>query len=166
MKGGQAFLPVKSDRMNEPRLTITQRHLPHWTLPSSTYYLTFRLVAGKLSADERRIVLNHIRLGDGRFYDLAAAMVMPNHVHAILKPRDGVVLSNILKGIKGVSARLLNQRRNTRGRVWQEESWDRIMRNADEFDEKLQYTYENPVRAGLVSHGGEYDGWYCNPDFA
>jgi putative transposase len=152
--------------MNEPRLTITRRHLPHWTLPGSVYYLTFRLATGMLSADERRIVLDHVILGNKRFYDLAAAIVMPDHVHAMLKPRDGFALSNVLRGIKGVSAHLLNQHRNARGRVWQEESWDRIVRSVDEFDEKLQYMYENFVRAGLVNDSSEYDAWYCNPDFA
>ena len=151
--------------MNEPRLTITRRHLPHWTLRGSTYYVTFHLAAGELSAEQRRLVLTHVKSGHGRFYDLAAAVVMPDHVHVILKPRSDFTLSNILKGIKGVAARLLNQQRNTCGRVWQEESWDRILRSADEFDEKLQYMYENPVRAGLVDDGSAYDGWYCNPDF-
>ena len=70
-----------------------------------------------------------------------------------------------MKGIKGVSARLLNQHRNTKGRVWQEESWDRIIRDANDFDEKVQYMYDNPVRTGLVSDADAYDGWYFNPDF-
>ena len=152
--------------MNEPHLTITRRHLPHWTLAGSTYYITFRLAAGGLSPEEQQLVLTHVKSGHGRFYDLAAAVVMPDHVHVILKPRADFTLSNILKGVKGVAARLLNQQRNTRGRVWQEESWDRILRSTAEFEEKLQYMYENPVRRGLVGDGSAYDGWYCNPDFA
>jgi putative transposase len=151
--------------MQPPGFFSTRRHLPHWTLPGSTYYLTFHLAAGVLTPAERRIVLDHLKTGHGRFYELAAASVMPDHVHVILKPREGYTPSRIMKGIKGVSARLLNLRRNTTGRMWQEESWDRILRDATEYDEKLQYMYDNPVKAGLVADAAAYDGWYFNPDF-
>jgi REP element-mobilizing transposase RayT len=151
--------------MEEPRLTITHRHLPHWTLPASTYYVTFHLAGGVLSIDQRRIVLEHIKSGHGRFYDLAAAVVMPDHVHLILKPRGGFEIRRIMKGIKGVSARLLNVQSNQTGRVWQDESWDRILRNSAEFEEKLQYMFDNAVKAGLVVEGSEYDGWYWNSNF-
>jgi putative transposase len=152
--------------MQPPRFLATRRHLPHWTLPGSTYYVTFHLADGKLTAAERRIVLDHVTSGHGRFYALAAASVMPDHVHVILKPQSGVSPSRIMKGIKGVSARLLNLQRKTTGRVWQEESWDRIIRAAAEYDEKLQYMYDNPVKAGLIADGDAYDGWFFNPDFA
>jgi REP element-mobilizing transposase RayT len=109
--------------------------------------------------------LEHVKSGHGRFYELAAATVMPDHVHLIFKPHGDVDPSRIMKGIKGVSARLVNQHRNTTGRVWQEESWDRIIRDVAEFDEKLQYMYNNPVKAGLAADGDEYDGWHFNPDF-
>jgi putative transposase len=144
----------------------TRRHLPHWTLPGSTYYVTFHLINGELAAAERRIVLDHVRSGHGRFYDLAAVSVMPDHVHIILKPQDRFTPSRIMKGIKGVSARLLNLHRNSTGHVWQEESWDRVIRDVAEFDEKVQYMHDNPVKAGLVADGDAYDGWFFNPDFA
>jgi hypothetical protein len=69
-----------------------------------------------------------------------------------------------MKGIKGVSAKLINAARGDSGRIWQDESWDRIIRDAGEFDEKLQYMAENPVRAGLIGPDEEYDGWYRSPD--
>jgi putative transposase len=151
--------------MQPPGFSSTRRHLPHWTLPGSTYYVTFHLAVGELAPADRRIVLDHVKAGHGRFYDLAAVSVMPDHVHVIFKPREGFTPSRIMKGIKGASARLLNLQRNTTGRVWEEESWDRILRDAAEFDEKLQYVYDNPVKAGLVTDGDTYDGWYFNPDF-
>jgi putative transposase len=151
--------------MQLPGFISTRRHLPHWTLPGSTYYVTFHLDGGELTPDERRIVLDHVKAGHGRFYDLAAVSVMPDHVHVILKPQGGFTPSRIMKGIKGASARLLNLQRNRTGRVWQEESWDRIIRSAAEFDEKVQYMYDNPVKVGLVTDAAAYDGWYFNADF-
>jgi REP element-mobilizing transposase RayT len=151
--------------MEEPRLTITFRRLPHWTLPGSTYFITFRLATGTLDIVERRMVLEHVKSGHAQFYGLAAAVVMPDHVHLILKPLRGFTLSRIMKGIKGVAARRLNQHRKTSGQVWQDESWDRILRDAREFEEKLQYMYNNPLKAGLATDGSLYEGWFYNPDF-
>ena len=148
-----------------PRLSKTRRHLPHWTLTGSTYFVTFHTVSGALSADERRIVLEHVKSGKGRFYDLAAVTVMPDHAHLLLKPIAGFDLSRIMKGIKGARHRLVNRHRNGQGNVWQDESWDRIVRDIDEFQEKLEYMYNNPVKEGLVADGDAYDGWYFNPDF-
>jgi REP element-mobilizing transposase RayT len=96
---------------------------------------------------------------------LAAAMVMPDHTHLVLKPRNGYVLSRIMKGIKGVSAHRVNALRKAAGSVWQDESWDRILRDAAEFEEKLQYMIDNPVKKGLATSGEEYDGWYFNAEF-
>ncbi|MCD4727329.1 MAG: transposase [Pirellulales bacterium] len=151
--------------MAEPELKINRRRLPHWTLDGSAYFVTFRVIGVRLSASERQVVLDHLRSGHGRFYDLAAAMVMPDHTHLILKPRGDLSLSRIMKGIKGVSARRVNASRHTSGSLWQDESWDRILRGAAEFDEKLQYMIDNPVKAGLVKNGDLYDGWYFNLEF-
>jgi putative transposase len=157
---------MMGDDMPEPILKITRRRLPHWTLPGSTYYVTFCVADGTLSAEERRIVLTHVKEGHGRYYDLAAATVMPDHVHLILKPLGGYDLPRIVKGIKGVTARLVNARRGAKGRLWQEDCWDRILRDTTEFDQKLQYMYDNAVKARLAAEGGDYDYWYFNPDFA
>jgi hypothetical protein len=60
---------------------------------------------------------------------------------------------------------MINQRRNASGSIWQDESWDRIVRDAAEFDEKLQYMADNPVKAGLVKEIQQYVGWFCSPEF-
>jgi putative transposase len=149
----------------EPNLEIRRRRLPHWTLDGSTYFVTFRVRSGFLLAAERLVVKDHIRAGHGRFYHLAAVVVMPHHVHAVPKPADGFTLSRIMHGVKGVTARLVNQRRGTHGSVWQDESWDRIIRDTDELEEKLDYMYQNPIKAGICTQGEAYDGWYYNPAF-
>jgi len=139
-----------------PDVRTRRRHLPHWTMAGGTYFLTFRAAAAELAENERTIVLAHVRQGHGRFYTLLAAVVMPEHAHALLRPNDGVELSRIMKGIKGVSARLINTARGSAGRVWQDESWDRIVRDQAELDEKLQYVLNNPVKRELVNDPWDY----------
>jgi len=141
---------------------MTRRHLPHWSREGSVYFVTFRLATGTLTGPERSLVQNHLRSGDARFYTLIATCVMPDHVHILIRPNDGIEVSRVLKGIKGVTARIINQGRGTRGHVWQEESWDRIVRDEREFTEKLNYMLNNAAAKGLVEDPWEYDGWYLN----
>ena len=145
-------------------LQITKRHLPHWTVEGATYFVTFRFRQGVMDKSERLIVLQHIKNGDDRFYDLAAAVVMPDHVHVVFRPGQGYALSRIMKGMKGVSARLINESRNRRGTVWQNESYDHIIRSQNELIQKISYMLNNPVKEGLTDDPWTYDGWFCNLD--
>ena len=163
-----AAAELKARLMGEPverELKTTQRRLPHWTRDGSTYFVTFRVLDGELQAADRKVVLDHVRHGAGRFYGLAAAVVMPDHVHLLLQPRKAFELSRVMKGLKGVSARLVNDRRGSHGTVWQDESWDRIVRDQAEFDEKLEYMLNNPVKKGLVADPWTYDAWYYNAEW-
>lgn len=82
-------------------------------------------------------------------YLLYAYVVMPNHVHALLKPIDSY--DEIMKQIKGVSARRINLARGTTGRsMWQAESFDHWVRDADELRRIIEYIEQNPVVCGLA----------------
>jgi REP element-mobilizing transposase RayT len=62
-----------------------------------------------------------------------------------------------MKGIKGVSSRRINQLLGTTGKVWQQESYDHIIRSDQELEEKIQYVWENPVKAGLTQTPETYE---------
>jgi len=134
--------------------------LPHITIPGVAYHLTFRLKEGRLSSPEIKLMLEHLKAGDPEFYELFAAVVMPNHVHVLLQPRPGMEASRIWKGIKGASARKINQARGTKGHIWDEERFDRIVRDEEDLKVKINYILNNPVKAGLVKNGLEYEGMY------
>jgi REP element-mobilizing transposase RayT len=147
--------------MEEKELHITRRHLPHWRIEGATYFITFRTRQLMLTPVEQELVLNHIKEGDRVYYTLAAAVVMPDHVHLLLAPNAGYGLDRIMKGIKGVSARRINELKATSGSVWQDESFDRIIRDQDEFEEKLRYMFDNAVKEGLADDPWNYHGWFC-----
>jgi hypothetical protein len=69
-------------------------------------------------------------------------------------------LSRITKGIKGASARLINDIRGVHGTLWQDESFDRIVRDQMELDEKLNYLVNNPRKAGLADDPWDYEALY------
>src|SRR6185436_12653531 len=100
--GGRTFLSATHDVPSPSYVKKTfRRHLPHWTLQGSTYFLTFCLAQGELSPPERTLLLQHLRAGHGQFYSLLSAVIMPDHIHILLRPNDGIELNRIVKGIKG-----------------------------------------------------------------
>jgi REP element-mobilizing transposase RayT len=103
--------------MSDPAIKRTRRRLPHWTFEGSTYFITFRLAQGELSPAERRMILDHLHRGNGPFYILLGAVIMNDHAHLLLKPNFGTELPRVMKGIKGASARLINQHRGTKGTI-------------------------------------------------
>ncbi len=156
---------MKEEPQFSPRSArITRRHLPHWDLPESTYFITFRLRARPLPEEEILLVKKHIVSGGGRYYVLLAAQVMPDHVHLLLRPWRNLSLSRILKGIKGTTARLLNLRRGSRRSLWQEEYFDEIVRTRNELRDKLNYMFRNPLTAGLTADPWKWAGWYVNEE--
>ncbi len=82
-------------------------------------------------------------------YFLFAWAIMPNHVHAAFKVFPGNELGDILRSWKSYTARLANTLLGRTGPFWQAESFDRLVRDAREFNRVVAYTYENPDRAGL-----------------
>ena len=84
-----------------------------------------------------------------RLYELGAYVVMPNHVHVLLRPRTP--LPRITKTLKGFTARRANQFLGRTGTpFWQYESYDHWVRNEREYWRIVAYIERNPVAAGLA----------------
>jgi REP element-mobilizing transposase RayT len=160
-----SVLPLKAAIAMEEELKITRRHLPHWELKGAIYFITFRVKRTRFSLTEIALVLNHIKKGHGSYYQLIAAVVLADHVHLVLKPLKNISLSSILKGMKGTLSHEINQIRSTQGTIWQDESYDRIIRDQKDFEAKLNYMWFNPIKGGLSDKPQEYPGWYFDPDY-
>jgi putative transposase len=142
-------------------LSISRRNLPHWQFPGSTCFVTFRLKSGIIGDDERKIILDAIKHFHNVRYWVTATVVMPDHIHLMLKPLmvdfdTEYSLCKILQGIKGFSAREINKIRATKGALWQDESFDRIVRDHDEYLEKWNYIRLNAVKTGLCQAPEDY----------
>ncbi len=123
-----------------------RRNLPHWRQDQVTYFVTWRLGRGReeLDASERDLVVAAMKSFDGQRYQLAAYVVMDDHVHALLTPFAGYELKAILHSWKSFTARQMQREHKRFGRVWQDESFDRIVRDDAEFAQKLDYIVGNP----------------------
>ncbi len=94
-------------------------------------------------------VLEQMRRRFGLF--LYGYVVMPEHVHLLLsEPRRGL-LADAMHYLKLSFAKRLRT-----GVFWQKRYYDRNLRDAHEFREKLRYIHRNPIRRGLVPEAGDW----------
>ena len=108
-----------------------------------------------------KIVVDAWKYFDGKRYDLVAYVVMPNHVHLLIKTYEGFPLSKIIHSWKSFTAHEINKHlkpkeicgQNARApKVWQHEYFDRFIRDEEHFAQAITYIHENPVKAGLCHH--------------
>jgi REP element-mobilizing transposase RayT len=99
----------------------------------------------------RDIVADNLHHFDGARYDLGCFVEMPNHVHAVVRPLNPTdcALEKILQTAKGYTALKINRLLSGPGNRWQEESFDRIIRDEEHLYRVIQYVGRNPARAGL-----------------
>lgn len=111
---------------------------------------------------------------DAVYYTLSAYCIMPNHFHLLIDTAvqlsekavhsEYKPLSKILNYIKGGSAYAANQVLNRKGKFWQGESYDHLVRNEKEFHNIVRYIANNPVKAKLVKEWQEWQFTYVHPD--
>jgi putative transposase len=102
----------------------------------------------------RAPVVETLHAFDATRYALDAYVIMPNHVHVLFQCLDGWDRSDTVASWKKYSARKINLERGERGAIWQQESFDHIVRDREEFEKTRRYIMNNPVKARLRS--GEY----------
>lgn len=160
-------LPVgKLAQWKEQRATWLQLHPPPWTVETeSEFHATFTeaidrwLDAGAGSCVLRdpvlaRVIADGLLHFDGQRYEMDSFVIMPNHVHALFRLMTPYRLESVLKGWKGFTAREINRRLGRRGALWQDDYWDRLIRNESHWAKCREYIFDNPIKAKLPS--GEY----------
>jgi REP element-mobilizing transposase RayT len=73
--------------------------------------------------------------------------IMPNHLHLLLQQLKE--LDKIMHDLKGGSAYKINQILSRRGKFWEEDYYDRFIRNEIHFDNAYNYIMSNPYKANL-----------------
>jgi len=88
-------------------------------------------------------------------YDLRAFVVMSNHVHVLIRPKQHPTL--VWRWLKGTTAREANILLARTGLpFWQRESYDHFVRDVQEMKRIAAYIENNPVKAGFVADAASY----------
>ena len=116
-----------------------------------------------------QIVHESLQYFHGIRYELGASVIMSNHVHCIIRPLQSstMALENMLGSCKEFTAKKINRILEQSGTVWQQESYDRIIRDTEHLWRCLQYIGRNPSKAGRtcescrlwVNPSWEHLGW-------
>ena len=82
-------------------------------------------------------------------YHLSCWVIMPNHCHLVIRPFVGHDLEQLLGAMKGVTAKHIHDALGGSGELWQQESFDRIIRDVEHLDRVIQYIGRNPMQSHL-----------------
>jgi putative transposase len=104
-------------------------------------------------------VANALRYFDGERYHLGDYVIMPNHVHLLTCLMGSTEIETQCYSWKKYSACQINRLLSRKGRFWQEESFDHLVRSPEQFEYLRKYIAQNPQAAGLSE--GEYLYWRC-----
>lgn len=115
----------------------------------------------------RKVVADSLSFFHGDRLWLGDFVIMPNHTHVLLTPFDSWELEDLLQSIKKWTSReiglwrdkqseiaSLKEPQHKRSRFWQQEAYDRIVRDTDELAAFRRYIARNPEVAKIRK--GEY----------
>ena len=112
-----------------------------------------------------KLVIDNWKNFDGERYDLIAYVVMPNHVHVLIKTYREWSLSKVLHSWKSYTShemrKILEEEKFNASEpdalpAWQEECWDRFIRDERHYYRAIKYIHENPVKAGLCAETSDW----------
>ena len=139
-----------------------RRNLPHIEKAGRAHFITFDAFdRWQLPPAARDLVLKHCLHENGLKMQMHIVVVMPDHVHMIFTPlenekQETFSFEEIVGAVKGASSHSVNRALKRSGTVWQDESFDHVIRHADGLEQKIEYIRQNPVRRGLVSRPEDY----------
>ncbi len=111
-----------------------------------------------------QIMMDSFHYLDGKDFKLVCYCIMSNHVHFIAYKFQKPV-EQIMKSFKTFTAHQINLKLNRKGRLWQREYYDRIIRDRNDLSAKIDYVVNNPVKINLVNHWKEYPFNWVRPGF-
>jgi REP element-mobilizing transposase RayT len=153
----------------KPAQPFYRRNLPHMQCDGCTIFVTFRAIRGLVLPESVRApVLTHCLHDHGKKLAMQCAIVMPDHVHQIFTPLEDESgnpygLAEIMQAIKGASAHTANKLLGRRGHVWQDESFDHVLRRDESLIARCEYLLLNPVRKKLVQRWQDYPWLWVDP---
>ncbi len=109
----------------------------------------------------RSIVEENLHCFDGQRCVHHAWVIMPNHVHTLTSLCPGWHMEQLLHTWKGYTSLRINRLLGQSGELWQEDYYNRLIRDGPHFDRVSRYIQQNPVKAKLSEN--EF-ALYVHPD--
>jgi putative transposase len=121
------------------------------------YFVTFNTRRRKRLLANAKVLQRFIefaRRGEENGIAVGRYVIMPDHIHLFVSHNSDGTLSQWVRLLK----RHLSEAIESSPPDWQRGFFDRLIRHSESYNEKWNYVYLNPMRAGLV---GEPEDWPC-----
>lgn len=141
---------------------IWRGRLPHWRADDVTYWVTFRH-RRDLVDWERNLLFTGLLRPEGRKWNLVILCVLPtetNLIFTVNEAPDGrpYELSDIVEKAKAKAGKGIIKKTDERWPPFYQESYDRILRDAEELESRFMEILESPVKHELVE---DPEAWDC-----
>ncbi len=89
-------------------------------------------------------------------YRLFAWVIMPNHIHTLVRLCYDWSMPRMVKYWKSVTTHAVNASLQRTGQLWHRDYYDRYIRDEQHLLLATRYIHSNPVRAGLVGQASDW----------
>lgn len=107
----------------------------------------------------RRIVADALLFFEGERSSMDGFVLMPNHVHLVARALSDWQIEEVLKSWKGFTSRQINQILGLKGQLWQEDNWNRVIRDEEHWLKVMRYIANTPAKASL--RDGQFTTWFA-----
>ena len=123
------------------------------------YFVTFCTYKRKRWLAKDEILSAFVSFAQRAEHDFNVAVgryvLMPEHIHLFVRGELDFVLGQWVGRLKQALAKA-GGLSSTRGQIWQEGSFDHILRSDESYAQKWEYVRQNPVRAGLIDRADDW----------
>jgi putative transposase len=99
--------------------------------------------------EHRTILAEAFHHFEGARVEMLAYVIMPNHAHVLCRPLPGHVLEMLTASWKRHSSQRIHRLLGRTGPLWQNETWDRMIRDEAHYTRAVRYIAQNPAKAQL-----------------
>lgn len=126
--------------------------------PGVAYHLTAHGLDDRAifvdDVDRQSFALRLRRVALRESWGLYAACLMDTHYHLVVTSSGG--LSGGMRVLNGAHSRAFNRRHGRRGALFEARYFERAIRGEEHLAGAIEYVVNNPVKAGMVDHPGEW----------
>lgn len=106
-----------------------------------------------------QIVADSLLHFDGVRYRMGDFVIMPNHVHLLAVIPSAEALADQCKSWMHYTAVQINRLVREKGKFWQQEAFDHLVRSPEQYEYLRRYIAENPMKANLKVGQYLYRRW-------
>jgi len=96
---------------------------------------------------------------------LLGFVIMPDHLHLVLAPRQPHSLRGVMQLLCSYTARRINTYLHRQGALWAEEYYEHLLASREKVQPCLDYLYLNPVRQNLAAQVTDWPFSSLRPEY-